>query len=88
MKCEKLEVWQRAKSICVEIYLATQHLKDYGSRDQLTRAGLSIPSNIAEGLERTSDKEKVRFLDFARASAAEVKTQMMIGSEIHYLDTM
>jgi len=48
----------------------------------------SIPSNIAEGLERRSDKEKVRFLDFARASSAEVKTQMMVGSEINYLDSL
>ncbi len=88
LKCEKLEVWQRSKTICVEIYLATQSLRDYGYRDQLTRAGLSIPSNIAEGLERRSDKEKVRFLDFARASAAEVKTQMMVGSEINYLDSL
>lgn len=86
MKCEKLEVWQRSKTMSVQIYLATQSIKDYGYRDQLTRAGLSIPSNIAEGLERISDKEKVRFLDIARASAAEVKTQMIIGAEINYLE--
>lgn len=87
MKCENLEVWQRSKQISVQIYLATQQLHDYGFRDQITRAGLSIPSNIAEGLERISDKEKNRFLDTARAFIAEVKTQMIIGSEINYLNT-
>jgi four helix bundle protein len=66
--------------------LATKSIQDYGYRDQLSRSGLSVPSNIAEGLERISDKEKVRFLDVVIASAAEVKTQIIIGAEINYLE--
>jgi len=86
MKCENLEVWQRSKNMSVQIYLATKSIQDYGYRDQLSRSGLSVPSNIAEGLERISDKEKVRFLDVVIASAAEVKTQIIIGAEINYLE--
>jgi len=61
-------------------------LKDYGFRDQITRSGLSIPSNIAEGMERISDKEKERFLDIAKASCAELRTQTYIGIDIGYID--
>jgi four helix bundle protein len=51
---EELEVWKRAVEMSAEIYARTKDLKDFGFRDQITRAGLLIPSNIAEGLERSS----------------------------------
>jgi four helix bundle protein len=86
MKCEKLDVWKKAAALSAEIYQGLSALKDYGFRDQLTRSGLSIPSNIAEGLERMSEQEKVRFLDIARASVAELKTQIYIGMKIRYID--
>jgi len=60
-------------------------LRDFGFKDQLTRSGLSVPSNIAEGIERTSEKEKVRFLDIAKGSIAEAKTQIYIGIKIEYI---
>lgn len=62
MNFEKLEVWKRASRLSCEFYLTLSQLKDYGFRDQLTRAGLSVPSNIAEGMERGSPKEKIKFL--------------------------
>jgi len=60
-------------------------LTDYGFKDQITRAGLSIPSNIAEGLDRESPKEKRNFLNYARGSCAELRTQTYIGIEIGYI---
>lgn len=70
-----------------DIYLKLSNLQDYGFKDQLTRSGLSIPSNIAEGLERISDREKVRFLDIARGSLAEAQTQIYIGMKIQYINS-
>jgi len=60
-------------------------LRDFGFRDQITRSGLSVPSNIAEGMERRSMKEKQRFLDIALGSCAELRTQLYIGVEIGYI---
>ncbi|GAM73798.1 S23 ribosomal [Vibrio ishigakensis] len=70
-----------------EIYKETTDLTDYGFRNQLTRAGLSVPSNIAEGMTRSSNKEKIRFLEISRSSLAEARTQIYIGAEIEYLPT-
>lgn len=70
-----------------DIYLKLSNLQDYGFKDQLTRSGLSIPSNIAEGLERISDREKVRFLDITRGSLAEAQTQIYIGMKIQYINS-
>jgi four helix bundle protein len=83
---ENLEVWKRSARLSADIYKATANLKDYGFRDQLTRSGLSVPSNIAEGMTREGDKEKRRFLDIAYSSLAEVRTQIYIGIEIGYLE--
>jgi four helix bundle protein len=61
-------------------------LKDYGFKDQVTRSGLSVPSNISEGMERVSTKEKIRFLDISKASAGELRTQIYIGIDIEYIN--
>ena len=87
MKCENLDVWKKAAALSADIYLYLADLKDFGFKDQLTRSGLSIPSNIAEGIERTSDQEKIRFLDIARASLAEATTQIYIGIKINYINS-
>ena len=68
------------------LYQKTRELRDFGFRDQLTRSGLSIPSNIAEGYERDSDAEIARFLRIAKGSAGELRTQILIGIEAGYLD--
>ncbi len=87
MKCKNLDVWKKSAALSSKIYSELVNLKDYSFKDQLTRSGLSVPSNIAEGLERVSDKEKIRFLDIARGSLAEAQTQIYIGMKINYIDT-
>lgn len=85
MAFEDLEVWKRSARLSATLYQETKDLKDYGFRDQLTRSGLSIPSNIAEGYERDSDAEIARFLTIAKGSAGELRTQILIGIEAGYL---
>ena len=82
---EELEVWKRSARLSADLYKAMAELKDYGFRDQITRAGLSVPSNIAEGHERNSDKELANFLNYAKGSAGELRTQIYIGMEIGYI---
>ena len=85
MKCEKLEVWKVSARLAADVYRQLANLKDYGFKDQITRAALSIPSNIAEGMEKESAKEQFRFLEIAKGSAAEFATQTWIGIEIDYI---
>jgi len=68
MKFEDLEIWKRATRLSVNSYKEMSKLRDYGFRDQITRSSLSIPSNIAEGFERSSPKEFMAFLNYARGS--------------------
>jgi len=85
MKFEDLEVWKRAVQLSVSIYKELATLKDYSFKDQITRSGLSIPSNIAEGFGRNSDKEKRNFLNYAQGSCAELQTQVYIGIQVGYI---
>jgi len=85
MNFENLDVWKRSARLSADIYKATAELRDFGFRDQLTRSGLSVPSNIAEGMSRDSSKEKRRFLDIARSSLSEARTQIYIGIDICYI---
>jgi four helix bundle protein len=82
---EKLDVWKRSSRLCVDLYKALTHCRDRGFREQITRSALSVPSNIAEGYERNSRPDYVRFLKFAKASCGELRTQLYIGSEIGLL---
>jgi len=78
---EKLEVWKRSCRLSVELYKQFRDCRDFGFRDQITRSGLSVPSNIAEGYERNSRKEYLRFLKIAKGSSGELRTQLYIGRE-------
>ena len=85
----KLRVWQKAKELAVKIYqlVKTQTIsKDFGYKDQLQRAAISIPSNIAEGDELGTDKQSIRHFFIAKGSCAELQTLIIIGSEIGYID--
>ena len=86
MRCEKLEVWKKSCRLSVEIYNNFKISKDYGFKDQITRCSLSIPSNIAEGMEKNYPKEKNRFFEISKGSIAELITQIYIGIEISYID--
>ncbi|MFH0771547.1 MAG: four helix bundle protein [Candidatus Omnitrophota bacterium] len=86
---EDLQVWQKAKDLAVLIYKITSDgklSKDFGLRDQMRRSAISIPSNIAEGDERDTDKESVRFFYIAKGSLAELRTQLRIALEVGFLD--
>ncbi len=86
MRFEDLDVWKRAMKLSVSLYKDLKNLKDYGFKDQITRSGLSIPSNIAEGFERVSSKESVNFLSYAKGSCGELRTQIYIGIDIEYIN--
>ena len=86
MKFENLAAWQRSADLSADIYQKLKGLKDYGFKDQITRSGLSIPSNIAEGFERNSQKECISFLSYAKGSCGELRTQIHIGMRIGYVD--
>ena len=83
---EELDIWKRSARLSADIYKQLATLKDFGFKDQITRAGLSVPSNIAEGCERESDKEVANFLNYAKGSLGELRTQIYIGMEIGYID--
>ena len=82
---EDMEVWQDAKDIAIEIYKVTSLFdprKDFSLIDQLRRSALSISSNIAEGYERSSKKELRQYLNIAKGSAGELRSQLLIAKEI------
>jgi four helix bundle protein len=79
---EDLDVWKRASRLAVQIYEVLKDCRDYGLKDQMCRAAISIASNIAEGAERDSKKEFIRFLHIAKGSAAELRTQVYIATKI------
>lgn len=86
---EDLVVWQRAMDLVTEIYRISRSFpKDelYGLTSQLRRAATSVPSNIAEGRGRLSEKEFQHFLGNARGSLMELRTQLQIARNLHYLD--
>lgn len=87
---EELKIWQIAKEISIEIYKLTQRYPNdelFGIVSQMRRCAISIPSNVAEGHGRGTSKEFVRFLDIARGSLAELKTQVIISHDLGYLDS-
>ena len=86
MKFEDLEVWKRSSRLCADLYKHLQDIKDFGFRDQITRSALSIPSNIAEGVERDSKKDFARFLQYSKGSCGELRTQIYIGIDIDYIE--
>lgn len=87
-KFEDLLAWQKARELVRKIYLATREgpfAKDYGLRDQIRRASVSVMSNIAEGFERSSSAEFHQFLVIAKGSCAEVRSQLYAALDIEYL---
>jgi four helix bundle protein len=83
---EDLEVWKKSCRLSVKLYNLLKNCRDYSLKDQMCRAAVSIASNIAEGSERDSKQEYIRFLHIAKGSAAELRTQLYIAGEINVLD--
>ena len=73
--------------MAIKVYKEFENCRDFSFKSQITGSALSVPSNIAEGFERYTDKEKHRFLSIAKGSVGELKTQIMIAIEIEYLLT-
>ena len=82
---EDLLVWQKGTALSIDIYKSFKDCKDFGFKDQITRSSLSIPSNISEGYERESNKEFLHFLQIAKGSCGELRTQIYIAIEIGLL---
>lgn len=85
---EDLDVWVRAKDLSVLVYQLTDgelFRKDFGLKDQIRRASISVVSNIAEGYERNGNKEFAQFLSIAKGSAGEMRAQIHIAKELKYI---
>jgi four helix bundle protein len=83
---EDLEVWKRACRLAVKVYDVLSNCNDFGLKDQMTRAAVSVASNIAEGAERNTAPEFIRFLHIAKGSAAELRTQFYIADKIKIIN--
>jgi len=86
----ELVAWRKAMKFVIEIYQATQDFPSeerYGLTNQLRRAAVSVPSNIAEGQARFSQKEFHHFLSIARGSMAEIETQLCLAKDLQYLSS-
>jgi four helix bundle protein len=89
-KFEEIQSWKKARSLTNKIYQATltgQFAKDFGLRDQVRRAAVSILSNIAEGFERGGDKEFLQFLAIAKGSAGELRAQLYVALDQQYISS-
>ena len=88
MKIERFEdiiAWQKAREITVNIYKSFSDSKDFGFRDQIQKASVSIMNNIAEGFERRSDKEFKHFLFIAKGSCGEVRSMLYLAMDLEKL---
>ena len=88
-KFEDLIVWRKAHDLAVGIYRLTNRepfCRDFGLRDQIQRAAVSVMSNIAEGFERYSRLEFRQFLSVARGSVAEVRSQLQLARSLQYVN--
>jgi four helix bundle protein len=84
-----LDIWKLSRLFCSSIYAVTANFPEnekFGITNQLRRASISIPSNIAEGSSRSSNKEFARFLEIAIGSNFEIETQLLISFDLGYID--
>ncbi|HEX5725671.1 MAG TPA: four helix bundle protein [Longimicrobiaceae bacterium] len=85
---EELAAWQRSRDLALGIYRVTANerfARDFGLRDQIRRAAVSVMSNVAEGFERYSRREFKQFISIARGSVAEVRSQLLLARDLKYL---
>ncbi len=83
VKCfEDLDIWKEAVSLSLQVYEHLKDCRDFGFRDQMQRSAISVPSNIAEGFERQTNKEFIQYLYIAKGSCGELRTQLYIASKV------
>ncbi len=88
MKIQKFEdiiAWQKAQDLAVAIYKEFEKSTDYGFKNQIQRAAVSISNNIAEGFDRHSDKEFIHFLYVASGSCSEVRSMLYLSVRLNFL---
>lgn len=86
---QEMEVWKISIDLVKSIYKLTNnpsYKSDFSLKDQIRRSAVSIPSNIAEGFDRSSNKEFLKFLHYAKGSCSELITQIIISKEIEYIN--
>ncbi len=83
---EDIDSWKEARSLVKEVYSLFANVKDFGFKDQIQRAAISVMSNIAEGFDRNSNKEFIQFLVIARGSVSEVKSLSYAALDIGYIE--
>lgn len=87
---ENLETWKRARELTAKIYQVTasgEFSRDFGLRDQVRRSAVSIMSNIAEGWDRASQADRLRFLTYAKASSSELRSQLYVALDCGHIAT-
>lgn len=85
----ELKIWQKGRELVKETYLTTKNFPKeelFGLSQQMRRAGVSIPSNIAEGCGRGTDNQLIHFLDIANGSTCELETQIILSFDLGYID--
>jgi len=85
-RLEDLEVWKESMLLATRVYQSVDQSRDFGLRDQMQRAAGSVPSNIAEGDERESNKQLVHFLNYSRGSSGELRTQIYLAAKLGVID--
>ncbi|MCX6168924.1 MAG: four helix bundle protein [Ignavibacteriales bacterium] len=85
---EEIPVYQKSKELCVEIYRLnnSKFQKDFGFKDQIQRAAISVMNNIAEGFERGSNKDFVKFLYYSKGSVGEIRSLLNVAVELGYIE--
>ncbi len=86
MRFEDLDVRKRAARLSTAVYQQLTNCRDFGFKDQITRSALSIASNIAEGYERATYRDGIKFLTYAKGSSGEFRTQVYVGMEAGFID--
>ena len=79
---EDLDVWKRGCALAVEVHVSLAESKDFALRQQMERSSLSIPSNAAEGAERDSTPDYIKFLRYSKGSCGELRTQLYIAERV------
>lgn len=82
---EDIIAWKKAKKLSLDVYRLFGDSKDFGFRDQIQRAAVSIMNNIAEGFERKSNQDFKRFLYIAKGSCGEVRSMLVVAKELEYI---